>query len=466
MRHTVILSDIHLWEAVAGDGLWMRYRQRRFFPDASIAALLAKLIAEAADGDLELVLNGDIFDFDVPRADGHEENCRTEPAAAERIDRILDDHPLFLDALARLLLRGHRVVFVSGNHDVQLAFPAVRERIVRRIEAAAASRPVRAEAVQAVRVRVLFRAWFHRTVDGVHVEHGNQYDPYCVARYPQAPFIPGTREVQPTLSSLTMKHLIGRMGYFNPNVDRTFLLSFPGYLAHWARYYLFSRRSLVLAWALGTLRVAAALALGRVDDGVERALSNLLRTARETGAPLEALSEHGGLAARPELRRAARLLWLDRLALVALAALGAAMTALHRGAGLAVIAASVAGLALARALLPEGDLERIYQRILLAQREIARIHAARAVVFGHTHIAHGAWRDGVFFGNCGTWAPMFSDIACAAPLQRGCPFVWLRAGDDDVLEGGLYRFDDGVIAPDATAAREGDGRDRSTEAAA
>ena len=134
MRHTVVLSDLHLWEAVDGDGLWMRYRQRRFFPDESISKLLDALTRDVADGDFELVLDGDIFDFDVPRPDGRDDTPHNEPDAARRIERILDDHPVFVTALARLVSRGHRVVFVSGNHDVQLAFAAVRERILARLE--------------------------------------------------------------------------------------------------------------------------------------------------------------------------------------------------------------------------------------------------------------------------------------------------------------------------------------------
>ncbi len=69
-----------------------------------------------------------------------------------------------------------------------------------------------------------------------------------------------------------MRHLGGRMGYFNPNVDSTFLLSGPGYFAHWARYYLFSRRSLVVAWILGSVRVALGLLAVGTREETERAL--------------------------------------------------------------------------------------------------------------------------------------------------------------------------------------------------
>ena len=51
--------------------------------------------------------------------------------------------------------------------------------------AAAEGREVTTAALAA---RVAFRAWFHRTADGILIEHGIQYDPYCSFRYPMAPF--------------------------------------------------------------------------------------------------------------------------------------------------------------------------------------------------------------------------------------------------------------------------------------
>ncbi len=445
MRHTVVLSDLHLWEAVDGDGLWMRYRQRRFFPDDSIARLLEALTRDVPNVDFELVLDGDIFDFDVPRPDGRDDTPHTEGDAARRIDRILDDHPVFVTSLAKLVSRGHRVVFVSGNHDVQLAFAAVRERVLARLESVSAD--LTRGAAVGVRARVLFRAWFHRTRDGIHIEHGHMYDPYCATRYPQTPFVPGTREVQPTLSSLTMRHLAGQFGYFNPNADKTFLLTLPGYLSHWVRYYLFTRRSLVMAWFIGTLRVIAGLVRGQPREEVERALNNLLRTARETGAPLEALSEHATLFARQEHLRAARILWVDKLTLACVAALVALVAVFAHTTGLVLAAALACVATLIARALPDGDLDRIYALMEPAQREVARIHGARAVVFGHTHIARGAWLAELFVGNCGTWAPMFHDIACTQSAQRGSPFVWLRSGEGGALEGGLYRVEDGEVTP-------------------
>ncbi len=141
------------------------------------------------------------------------------------------------------------MVFISGNHDVQLTLPAVRALLTERLIDAAAR--ASDESREALGARVAYRAWFHKTDDGIVIEHGNQYDAFCSFRYPMAPFGRDAREIQPTMGSLATRNLISRMGYFNPHVDSSFMLSTSGYVLHWARYYLFSRRSLALAWAKG-----------------------------------------------------------------------------------------------------------------------------------------------------------------------------------------------------------------------
>jgi len=88
MRHLVVVSDLHLWQATDHDDLWMRYRNRRFLPDAQFASLVDLLEKQVPKGELALVLNGDIFDFDLPpEVDGHPvaERCpctKTVPAAS------------------------------------------------------------------------------------------------------------------------------------------------------------------------------------------------------------------------------------------------------------------------------------------------------------------------------------------------------------------------------------------------
>ncbi|HMY22069.1 MAG TPA: hypothetical protein PKA58_37345, partial [Polyangium sp.] len=83
MRHTVVISDIHLCEVEPGSGEWMRYRQRASIPDAEIGKMLEDLCETVGEEPLTLVLNGDIFDFDAPRVVDGSSQYHDLPRTAE-----------------------------------------------------------------------------------------------------------------------------------------------------------------------------------------------------------------------------------------------------------------------------------------------------------------------------------------------------------------------------------------------
>jgi len=61
-RHTFVISDVHLSEAEPGSDAWLRYRQRRFFPDDDFARLASLMMARLREGErLELVFDGDLI---------------------------------------------------------------------------------------------------------------------------------------------------------------------------------------------------------------------------------------------------------------------------------------------------------------------------------------------------------------------------------------------------------------------
>ncbi|MFO0758454.1 MAG: metallophosphoesterase [Byssovorax sp.] len=454
MHHTVVLSDIHLSEVERTDGLWMRYRQEAYSPDRSIAEMLRELSARVGGDSLSLVLDGDVFDFDAPRVIGKESVFHDLPRTAEHavpmIRAILDDHPIFVGALAEVLAQGHEVVMISGNHDVQLTLPEVRAVIAERLVEAALALPREGEATltaEELRRRVVFRAWFHRTADGIVIEHGNQYDHYCSFRYPMAPFGRDPKEIQPTLGSLTARNFVSRMGYFNPHVDSSFMLSAFGYLAHWARYYLFSRRSLAFAWAVGAVRTALKLLHVREPETRARRRQNLAAAARETKVPVRLLARHARIFARPveeRLGQVLRELWLDRIllgaGLLGLAAVWFFLTEGALSAGAALAPVVLLGYELA---VPKPGLDENWKAVQRAAREVAKVHKATAVVFGHTHHPEGAWERGVFIGNTGSWSAAFKDLACTQPISDEQPVVWLRSDASGRIEGGLYTWKPG-----------------------
>ncbi len=454
MRHVVVVSDLHLCELEPGSGLWMRYRQAAASPDGELVAMIDRLRAEVRGDALELVLNGDVFDFDAPRVLGGRSVFHDQPRdaahSAPMLAAILHDHAPFVDAIGRVVADGHTVVFIAGNHDLAIGLPEVRAVLTDRVVRAAARAGATASD-EALAARVLHRAWFHRTPDGVVVEHGNQYDAYCSVRHPMAPFRGDRPELQPTLGSLAARHLVGRMGFFNPNVETSYMLSGLGYVAHWARHYLISRHSIAVPWLVGALKSFAILCLAREPASRARREADLAAAARETGATPREVARHARLFAPPAgavLARVARELWLDRLAVVAFA--GATGVAIAAVAGLpALVGAALAPAALIayQLAIPKAPLETNWRRVRRAARSVAKVHRARAVVFGHTHTAEGAWDGGVFFGNTGSWSAAYADLECTKPLEDQRPVVWLSSGADGSISGGLVAFRRGQFGP-------------------
>jgi UDP-2,3-diacylglucosamine pyrophosphatase LpxH len=459
VRHSVVISDIHLSEVERGDGLWMRYRQEPYSPDRAISSMLDALLARVAGDELVLVLNGDIFDLDAPRVVDDESVFHDLPRNAEHavpmMQAILRDHPVFVSAVARVLAAGHTVVFISGNHDVQLTLPEVRDVVRERL--ITATRALDASLDRgALEPRIVFRAWFHITTDGILIEHGNQYDSYCCYRYPMAPFAGDSQEIQPTMGSLATRNLISRMGYFNPHVDDSFMLSFFGYIVHWARYYLFSRRSLAFAWALGAGRTIVELVRRRDPESRARRRQNIALAARENGVHVRYVARHARLFARPaedDLGAVMRELWVDRVLLIGATALFAGLwITFARGAlvaGAAIAPALIFGYEL---LVPKPTLEQTWRRVGRYARRVAAVHRARAVVFGHTHHPEEAWENGVFIGNSGSWSAAYRDLECTTPLEEGRPVIWLKSGINGrpEISGGLMTWKDGAFEPRAS----------------
>ncbi len=473
MRHSIAISDIHLSEVERSNGLWMRYRQEPYSPAKPIAELVDAILAKVPEGDrLVLVLNGDIFDFDAPlaRKDGESvfhDQPRDAAHAAPMIEAILRDHPLFVNALAKVLAAGHEVCFVSGNHDVQLTLPEVRDKV--RASVLAATRALalgdetgpRARPVDAPSAadRLIFRAWFYLSPDGIVFEHGNQYDSYCTFRYPMAPFSKDSSEIQPTMGSLATRNLISRMGYFNPHVDSSFMLSAYGYLRHWAKYYLFSRRSLAFAWAHGAIRTVVELFRRRDRKDRKRARADVLAASRESGIALRHVVRHARLFATPaedQMGKVVRELWVDRV-LIGAAAIAFVSLWIVFAKGAFMLGAALAPLAIVgyELAVPRATLDQTWLRVNRYARRVGAVHRARAVVFGHTHHAEAAWENGVFYGNTGSWSAAYHDLECTKPIDVARPVIWLTSGKNDrpELSGGMLLFKDGAFAePPAPAA--------------
>jgi len=201
----IVVSDLHLGEGAAP--VRGRISGEHFFHDREFASWLCRLKVRGVRRGrrLELVLNGDAFDFlrvirlpDTPRsvaawrlllraagvrcaperlrAAAHGRFSRRErsfgfgsdePSSVWKLGVIAAAHRGVFGALAAWCRAGHSVVIVRGNHDPEWAWPGVRRALLALLGRAGAGR------LRAGQVR--FRSRVHRRAN-VHIEHGHEVD--------------------------------------------------------------------------------------------------------------------------------------------------------------------------------------------------------------------------------------------------------------------------------------------------
>jgi hypothetical protein len=173
-KFKIIVSDLHLGAgfAEAGNAL------EDFTQDAEFACLLqeAREESEADCMECELILDGDIMEFlqvpslhefDPAKAYPPEDyRSSSEEDSLKKVNLIIAGHPVFFAALRDFLNAAHplrQVTIIKGNHDVNLHWMAVQDRIREAVGATGERRNL-----------VTFEA---RCIsrEGIYVEHGNQY---------------------------------------------------------------------------------------------------------------------------------------------------------------------------------------------------------------------------------------------------------------------------------------------------
>ncbi len=443
--HTVIVSDIHLTTAEPvhpKDPLWRRYKQRDFFIDRAFCGFLAHIRDKTAgEGPVELVLAGDIFDFDgitqIPAQSDFPisllERLRglhpEEPKSCVKMELILQDHPEFFDGLSAFIKDGHRAVFIIGNHDLELHWPSVQRLVLNALRLAPEEEG-----------RVSFNNWFYIAGADTLIEHGNQYDSHSNCQNPVNPLIRGLKQerIRLPFGCYANRLMLNGMGYFNPHSERTFRMTTVEYLKFAFGHLLRKEPFLVWTWfwgACATLIMTVKETLTpevkdplRVEDQIEE----IAAKAQATPRVVRILKEVHSTPMIFDPLSILRELWLDRAFLVLFSAFFAYQT---------IAAMNLVGrvsywwmFAVFSLFLPffmfyfasmKSKTVVDVKYYEMAVKLIAQICDVKRVVFGHTHeFVHTSF-DTVEYLNSGTWSPAFDDIACTKP---SCPktFVWIR----------------------------------------
>lgn len=446
--HTAIVSDLHLCEAEPINPrfpLWKKFKTREFFFDEDFADFLQTLEEKSGGEPVELILNGDIFDFDSVLALPEKPTFRISwlerkrglfPRAERsrfKIQKILQDHPNFVRALRDFVLRNHRVVFVIGNHDIELHFPEVRNEIFSALALPEEAQP-----------RVRFCEWFYLSNQDTLIEHGNQYDPYCVCEDPINPLIRGSHFVSLKLpfGNLACRYIMNGMGFFNPHVDSNYIMGMKEYVTIFLRYMARAQPLLILTWFWGAVVTLLHSFTDRLRSPIRNPLGiedRVLEIARKANAEPRMVRELKELFAAPAASHPfllLRELWLDRALFIFIVffLIFQLMTFIR----------SVYEISFFWAFIPlflflpfflfysksitshVSGYKEPDERVLAMAGAITK---TKRIVFGHTHHARHEMIGPVEHLNSGCWSPAFLDIECTKPVGQK-HYVWIAPDEE------------------------------------
>lgn len=462
--HTIVVSDLHLSEAQELDPkrpLWMAYKRPEHFIDEDFARFLEHLEAEA-EGPIELVLNGDVFDFDnvIQLPDEPEGTvdwlARARGLGSEewmsrfKIERIIEDHPVWFGALRDFIARGHRAVFVIGNHDLELHWPGVQRRLREAL------------GVDDDDEALVFCAWFYLSGDDTFITHGHQYDPMCAVPDAIDPLIEvhGRPRVRIAFGDLAERYMLNGMGYFNPHATGNYIMSLWAYVKFFFRYMVRTQPFLLWSWfwsAIVTMVVSLRDHLRppmRDPLLVEEKVAAIAKRSRATPRmvrQLAALSEPPASASHP--MAIIRELWLDRAFLLA-GVLGLAwQVVLHINFAWPIsplwVFAALAVLLPPYVIYAARVKSGVFSKPLLDARRAELIHeitGAETVIMGHTHEPVDEPVGPVHYINGGFWSPAFDSPECNQRIGTQS-FVWVHPTTSGSREATLFEWSPGAEAP-------------------
>jgi UDP-2,3-diacylglucosamine pyrophosphatase LpxH len=455
----VIVSDLHLSEGVRPATQKLAPTEDFFF-DEEFARFLAYLHS-TEPGGVHLVVNGDMLDFQQVGVD--EDDLKTCPCLAAlppkdrayilrygaktdeassvfKLDKIARGHPVFFRALGGFVSQGNRLTIVSGNHDVELLWPRVRERF-RALITQKEPDPLTLADGGNPAGSVEFAPWIYYEADfRLYVEHGHQYESLNSFKYWLYPVLPKRpTEINLPFGSLFVRYLLNKVEELNPFADN--IRPNTKYISWVIKHRPLHLRRLF--WLLGRFFVTLAKAyrrsgnLSHYEPADKMAFQaetqrRLRQTAERLGvdgdpqSPEHPLSQVLGLHQLPLNEGRPRFLWralLSNIDVFAFLLSGAALAAFVALAWLRGYQDAFASAALGLALL--GALAgNAYSRVgevvsranLRAAGQIGRIfresgNDLKYVVFGHSHQPAIERLDDLTYFNTGTWTVIFDDEA-------------------------------------------------------
>ncbi len=454
----LLISDLHL-----GSHLKPRMRGESVHLASRIEELFPRFIEHyQREGRWQLVINGDFIDFwNIElKGDGGQ---NAEQIAAARLHAVLDAHPMVEAALQSFLRSGQSIVFVTGNHDAELLYPAVRAAIVARLSPASELDPTTTDlenlgALAAGRIR--FVRWFLREPGGAWIEHGHTFDPSCATPNVLSPTRGG--ELVKTVAEVATRSFANLM----PEIDYDAPDKFGA--MDYVRWALARGWRFVIRVILLYLRTAGrVLALwagpGRVDrEGKQIHAERLARVAANAGLQMSALAALEKMAPPPTATTVAGLLGITLvdhllaavLAMLAGTLIGRALGNVGLGLVIGVLLGALALVRIRRKRRPRN----VARDMLEVAAGVGEVTGVPLVLMGHSHRGTLERFGDVVYANSGSWLDGSHLVVRREPGTRRFAEVELRRWRN----GGILRVrrmavprPTGGLDPDAEPDRRG-----------
>lgn len=453
-REVYLISDLHLGGAQPATSDPNDRGFRICTHGQALAGFVDALAAKPQP--VELIVNGDMVDFlaENDAGAGWLAFTSSEADAVRKLDSIVSCDRALFDAFGRFLARGHRLVLLIGNHDVELALPAVRRRLGEHLGLAG-------------------RHDFEFIYDGeayrigrALIEHGNRYDAFNVVDYD------GLRRLRSLLSrqqavpadyafaAPTGSHIVAEV--MNPIKAEYRLIDLlkpeneamipvlmaiePGYrkvLTRIAALGLQARKHRLAAPAMPSF--AGDISSGGSGGSfADDAFASDISAGAPAPDPLEAIMRErlGGKAAQVMAAGAATTGFAEDISTRETIdrTIGIARLLLSNSRD-AMQARLPALLAAVRSVQCETTFERgaeCFGEYLGAARELAGGGAFDYVIFGHTHAARDvALPGGARYLNLGTWADLILFPSHILKGPDAAAIDGLRAFVEDMAAGRL-----------------------------
>ncbi len=215
----VVISDCHLSAGRFFEGHLNPYEDFHFDDEMCdfIELFSTGEYGVGSDGpvEVELFINGDYLDFLNVPYHGDFEDAITEDISVTKLEAILAGHRKVMAALKTFASKpGKLITYMIGNHDADLFFPKVRERIVREWDPEGRFPSDKVHLI-ADRDRVRYEG-------GVEIHHGNQFEAVHVLNF-EKPLLTGTL-TEPVLNipwgSFYVLKIVNRLKWEREYIDK------------------------------------------------------------------------------------------------------------------------------------------------------------------------------------------------------------------------------------------------------